>query len=898
MLPSLKVFAAAANCFVGSQLPVAELCQARGLRTLILDGLSSGCRVPIWGSHNLAGFTGTVSAHDLDGQFPACLLMNLPLITTLQISGLGLRGQLPNLAQWPPELKAIGLSHNRLTGDFFNLLQPQMGQLSRVDASYNKISGTITSLAMPNVSLNLAVNRFSGFLSASILSSDTPVSVLESNLFDCIDSSGLPQRDPYSASFQCGSQALNKYLFAFVSLLGFCVFFYWSVARWWPQLDVSVALAPVCFRPLAAWIVPPLAPRARPLSLALEPSPRRENSLTIFRRILALVRILSLNLLLQLSIFLLPIYGALSMTNGTHANVSLWSVTAGFKSGDAAAAVLIAALSVILPLYSLQASVLFAAECVPEDRGQDGSENGGEASEDVELTTRDRAVLLLRLVCVASANAVVVVLVNVAYVNFNTVGSVHQQIALKLALSLFKLFWNSSALQMLVRTRALFFGVPGLKARSQARVHALRGGILFQLALLAFNNIVAPFIAAFSTDARCFKSAFYSPPLVVATYDETRTVLQSAYFGEYRAGSGLYLPDMARSNILHAPIQQSMSSSFVPPFIYNYQCSSSILQSYVPVFVLTGTIATFATPCKYLLVRAVLNKIFPAAASVDASTTPAPSPLPAPAPSLSPVHLLLLSQLPKLLWRPDERSHALSTTPAIDAHRFFLETLADLCLVCTFGIAAPLLLLVSCCSLWARSWRLEFIINNFLPRDSGEGVSEEQRDVASVLRGGNHINNTRLFIALFPPFFFAIFAVDMSGDARGALPGLWAPLVLLLLPASLVALSQHVPPSSLGRYTLRATQACLRASYGADPAPSPQPLAKRISSFRLAPWGADIEITAIEVTATGGVDGEAAALDDAVPGVDNPMMEFAQPSRASLGPMARRERNPSVLNEV
>lgn len=888
LLPSLQVFAAAANCFGGSQLPVAEMCKAKGLTTLILDGLSSGCRTPIWGPNNFAGFSGTVSAHDLDGTFPSCLMMDLPSISTLQVSGLGLRGHLPNLQQWPPHLQALGISHNRLTGPFFPTLQPKMSQLSRVDASYNKLSGEISSLSVPNASLNLIVNRFSGLLSSSIIDSKKPMSILESNLFDCsADNTNLPQHDPYLLRFQCGSLALNKYLWAFVAILIPTFFLYWCVARCWPQLDLSVALAPVCFRALAAWIVPRGSPaQARPLSLALNPCTSPENSITIFRRVLALVRIFSLHLLVILSIFLLPIYGGLSVTSGTHSDVSLWTVTAGFKSGDAAAAVLIFCLAIILPLYSFQASVLFASERMPEDAGDGFKKIDDENKDDCKLSTRDRAVLLLRLLTVMLINAVVVLGANVGYVKFNTLGSVHQQIAVKLALSLFKLFWNSSALQSLMRAPILFFGVPGLEVRSQSTVHALRGGILFQLAMLAFNNILAPFIASATTDARCFKSAFYSPPLVVATYDETRAVLQSAYFGEYRAGSGLYLPDMARSFILHTPTQQSMSSFFSPPFIYTYQCSSSLLQSYVPVFVLVGTISTFATPCKYFVVRALLDAVFPPT-SVDASTDPAPAPAPAPVPPLSLAHRLLLSQLPKLLWRAHERSgYVLSTTPSIDAHRFFLETLADLCLVCTFGIAAPLLLLVSCCSLWARSWRLEFIINNFLPQGA-EGDSEEQRDVARVLRGGNHVYNTRLFFAIFPPFFFVIFCVDFAGDERGALAGIWAPLVMLVLPASLVLLSQHALPSSVGRCVIGLTHSCLRALYAADSTAFPlQNLAgKRDDS--LAPGSMEIEITSVVDDIPGGwSEGESRgsrisrSQGSIVPGVDNPMISSGSRGRS------------------
>jgi Leucine-rich repeat (LRR) protein len=89
-LPQLLTFAAVSNCFHG-QLPD-NLCRARTLRSLILDGFgtASTCR-----NEFLPGVSSSYTLrHTLGQPLPACLLQ-MPNITALHLSGTGLTGSLP-----------------------------------------------------------------------------------------------------------------------------------------------------------------------------------------------------------------------------------------------------------------------------------------------------------------------------------------------------------------------------------------------------------------------------------------------------------------------------------------------------------------------------------------------------------------------------------------------------------------------------------------------------------------------------------------------------------------------------------------------------------------------------------------------------------------------------------
>ena len=116
LLPNISVISATKNCFTGS-LP-STLCHATKLIELELDGLTSAhsCRNPII----LNVHTGVYYSNFLAGSIPSCLFTALPLLQTLQLSGNGFTGTLPELNfinnSYVSSLINISVSHNRLTG--------------------------------------------------------------------------------------------------------------------------------------------------------------------------------------------------------------------------------------------------------------------------------------------------------------------------------------------------------------------------------------------------------------------------------------------------------------------------------------------------------------------------------------------------------------------------------------------------------------------------------------------------------------------------------------------------------------------------------------------------------------------------------------------------------------
>jgi len=223
---NLEVFSLSANCLEGSLSE--DLCSAQSLRALVLDGVTSGetCKALFWGTDadeaSSVQFNGSYSLRTLDGSIPSCLF-DLPALQTLHLAGNGLEGPIPD-RPLPPRLQDLTLSYNRLSQQVPTPLQKSLAQLQVCDLSYNRLSGefhgevVVNSNGESTTLLNLEVNAFSGPIPSSFHKAKN-ISLLDGNLWSCnSERSDLPEYDDYLDQFQCGSNVVNSAMIAFVVL--------------------------------------------------------------------------------------------------------------------------------------------------------------------------------------------------------------------------------------------------------------------------------------------------------------------------------------------------------------------------------------------------------------------------------------------------------------------------------------------------------------------------------------------------------------------------------------------------------------------------------------------------------------------------------------------------------
>lgn len=112
---------------------------------------------------------------------------------------------------------------------------------------------------------------------------------------------------------------------------------------------------------------------------------------------------------------------------------------------------------------------------------------------------------------------------------------------------------------------------------------------LLQYCIVIFNNVLAPCLAVAITDSRCFYHVFVPPN----NLENSVSYSQCDYFDTDANGAAFCVSYSA----IHP-----YTTSFTPPFIYSYQCSSALLTTYVPVYILQFALAGSIFPMLKLFV--------------------------------------------------------------------------------------------------------------------------------------------------------------------------------------------------------------------------------------------------------------------------------------------------------
>ncbi len=227
-LPNITIFSASKNCLTGSLGE--SICDATSLTILALDGLhtATSCQNRIFPGSKL--ITAYMLTKPLTGQIPSCLFNRMPNLQTLHLSGNGIGGDLDNIVGGTSEsghyglmesLSDLSLSYNRLTGKIPNMLLtlPESNRpWTNLDLSFNKFTGVLDTNMwnFTGSSLKLDINRLSGPIPKA-LRYTSDINILDGNMFSCTQSrTSLPEHDPETDSYVCGSDAADRSLYAWL----------------------------------------------------------------------------------------------------------------------------------------------------------------------------------------------------------------------------------------------------------------------------------------------------------------------------------------------------------------------------------------------------------------------------------------------------------------------------------------------------------------------------------------------------------------------------------------------------------------------------------------------------------------------------------------------------------
>lgn len=736
---SLSTFSAVSNCFEGSIPP--SICSNTQLVSLAMDGLAcaSSCRRRILGSSMSAAY---VSIRKISGGIPLCL-WSLPLLQVFHMSGNSLTGRLPTMtdAAMSDSLVDLSLSQNTLTGSIPSYIQERTWR--SLELSHNRMSGTLRSYISVESSSNISMssNRLSGRI-PSYLRSLSRVSVLEGNSFDCrYDRTDLPPRDPGSGTYECGSNSFNIMCFAWLgcSLIvaaGVCwVLLRWERMHWYGGV-------------VRAWQWMHFMEHATSGGTSPDVT-KLLGSMRYFKQYYSLTQVtgrFSLYCTAFIVVLLLPLYTVLSAYYSTHTYEYAWTLSILFLSGTVAFAVCMAVLIgfvlllVVLFCWSLRGSSYDLSLTSREDKW------------DLLSTATDRQRGGCRTVGVFVAyivvNLLVVSGVNTAYVYVALYQSNQVVVLAQILLSVFKLTWNTVVSPTMIRCVIYILSTMNV----QSRVFQRRLFVM-QLMVSLLNNIVIPCLIVATVSHNCFYHVFHPQSEVTSSFDYKSCAV-------YRSDGFCF-----------QEVTSTVSTSYSPPFIYSYQCSSDFVTYYSSVFMFLCVISAFIIPLldmvlirlsrRYQWVTLLIElgaMIHPTTATAVVCSPSSPPPLPHP-----------------------------PLMPIDEVYEFFVSQLTYIGLLITFGTVFPLLAVPILVANFRRLYYHRAIIGRYISLVEGSSgtaassLAAIERDckVQPLLSTIQRCGWTLLSLACC---FYSAFLFDTLGDQVGFDRSYWVLVAMPLLP--------------------------------------------------------------------------------------------------------------------
>jgi Leucine-rich repeat (LRR) protein len=537
---SLRSFAAVDNCFEGP-LPEQTICSSTSLSALVLDGLHSApsCKR-----------SAALSRHRFKiGTVPLCLL-SMPRLATLHLSGSGLTGPLPAGVNVSAVLTDLSLSHNLLIGRIPDSILGR--DWDKLDLSYNRLTGTLhTARVAPysnTTALYLQHNRLSGVIPGS-MQHVSSLTVLENNMFSCrMDRSDVPQHNPGSDKYTCGSDGVNNALYAWlggaaVVVVAACVTIYGHGVHGASSWEAAI----------------------------------RNSKLRKLQSVIGtayMLRTLAVCGAAYCILILLPVYAVVNSYHPSFTYKYAWTVSGVYVTGTAAFAAEAVFLLLQLPACAYAAQRLLAKHSTLPLNSNSADDTSFRASP----ISGQRIVLAVAVMLLCLA---VVTGINVAFVIATLNLNGRELTVIQILLAIFKLGFNNLAAPALQN-----------RVRSPGIGHEITAS---QLLLVLLNVIVIPCLVVMVISPACFYDALIDTDPVTSSYE---------YGGSCQAPV-VYLNDETGDivEVNCASVQSEVGvTTYKPPFTYSYQCSSSFITYYAPTFVIMCVISGFVLPAQRLLI--------------------------------------------------------------------------------------------------------------------------------------------------------------------------------------------------------------------------------------------------------------------------------------------------------
>lgn len=732
-IPSLSVFVASVNCLHGS-IPE-SVCNSRMLNIFALDGASSApaCQRSIFPGE-LGIHTYALGDNQITGTIPECMY-RMPNLRVLHLSGNNIQSRLSNNISVSPLLTTLVLAHNQITGYVPLSMQRRSWQI--LDLSYNKLSGTLTSdfhVQDTNASVGLDINRLSGDVPVA-LQHMRNVTILNGNIFSCgYRSQGLPDADSSYEQYQCGSNSVNVMLIVWIALLVAVVGIMFLIQR-------------------CAIVVRVMSDFAHCVQVVTEAlavySKLSASSLQDLARGFNFIRRRTMMFTCFIAIVLLPVYGALRVFYSTYSYLYADTISAVFLSGRVPAYVLLTlwfTMTVVILLYFefvgkgyARARPAAATKSVLVESADGGAQHNITAYR-------------VYIVFVVFANVIMVSTVNACFVLVSITSSTSAVAAAQLALAIFKIGWSGVVMQYLTSSNVY---VPCVGRNNMSPLNGESHYLYYwpRSVMLVINNTLIPIIATAVVDPSCFYNAFAQASNIVINIDSDNCT-------DYDCSSG--------ECICNSTQQNTIITTYSPPFNYSYQCSSSLVRTYAPVFAMLVLFDTFAIPARSLVV--ILLQRYGILDSAAGTNTAERG------------HVRMLWNRIKAsicyddLTRPYEPKNM-----HLNVDSAMMALINLLLILLTWGVAFPPLALVACVGVYVRSYHIQAGVGRRI-----QSASRDPTVYCSLVSGcatylPYFLQSVKPVLAV-SCLFYGLILFDTLGDVTGGTHAVWIFVTMLCGP--------------------------------------------------------------------------------------------------------------------
>jgi hypothetical protein len=218
-----------------------------------------------------------------------------------------------------------------------------------------------------------------------------------------------------------------------------------------------------------------------------------------------------------------------------------------------------------------------------------------------------------------------------------------------------------------------------------------------------------------------------------------------------------------------------LTSSYTPPFRYDYQCSSSLITYYAPAFVYLGLAAGVGAPVAKILAVKMLECAVPG----------------------SRWHSFLFAIIPRILKPPvalgtlgsaASSSSAASgrkvmQRPFFDANNLIVSLITYLGILLTFGVVFPPLAVAMCATILSVAWQMKLSAGRYIYNANLANTPSAIDALEYACRGAVSMEKLRrsiFAIICICCCFYSLFLFDTLGDDVGLHKSLW---VLFVMPS-------------------------------------------------------------------------------------------------------------------